>query len=332
VPLTYREYVYLVPSGTSEAAAEAVLRSQLELVRGSVTRFPAGRLVNLAVFDGSSQGRPMGPPLATLTWKDWRGDPVVAFPRRAPAPRSAPPETAVDPTSAATTVGRGPAAASDPPRAQSAKVTIGAPPASAPSAPAPSIAVRTPARASRPPGVRVAGEELIADLFEAMHDLHFVRDAVEASEFCLAITASKLPSQAGLVHLFDIDRREFVVVGTRGSAARGLLLQRNAESDPMLFSAMRKRRAVVLGDAATSEAAGLERYRAVGEPRSLIVAPVMQAGRFLGAIELINPLDGQPFTEADGNAVMYIADQLAEFVAARGVVTDPARIGAARRA
>ncbi len=48
------------------------------------------------------------------------------------------------------------------------------------------------------------------------------------------------------------------------------------------------------------------------------MAPVMLAGRFLGAIELLNPIDGEPFTESDGNAVTYIAEQFAEFVAARG--------------
>ena len=48
---------------------------------------PAGKLVNLAVFDMTFQGKPPVPPLATLTWKDWRGAPVVAFPRRRHAVR-----------------------------------------------------------------------------------------------------------------------------------------------------------------------------------------------------------------------------------------------------
>ena len=94
----------------------------------------------------------------------------------------------------------------------------------------------------------------------------------------------------------------------------------------MLSAAMGKRSAVVIADAAQSEAASIERYVALGGARSLVVAPVMLAGRFLGAIELLNPLDGQPFTEVDGNALTYIAEQFAEFVEARGVVTDPEQI------
>jgi GAF domain-containing protein len=175
---------------------------------------------------------------------------------------------------------------------------------------------------------RIHGEDLIADLFESMHDLHFARDAVDGGDFCLALAMEKLPSLAGIVQLYDIDRREFVVTNTRGEGTGKLLLQRFPESDALLAAAMRKRSAVVVADAIQSEAMTIERYVSIGGARSLIVAPVMLSGRFLGAIELLNPIDGEPFTESDGNAVTYIAEQFAEFVASRGIVTDPERISA----
>jgi GAF domain-containing protein len=175
---------------------------------------------------------------------------------------------------------------------------------------------------------RIHGEDLIADLFESMHDLHFARDTVDGGDFCLALAMAKLPSLAGIVQLYDIDRREFVVTNTRGEGTGKLLLQRFPESDALLAAAMRKRSAVVVADAVQSEATTIERYMSIGGARSLIVAPVMLAGRFLGAIELLNPIDGEPFTESDGNAVTYIAEQFAEFVASRGIVTDPERISA----
>ena len=52
----------------------------------------------------------------------------------------------------------------------------------------------------------------------------------------------------------------------------------------------------------------------------------MQAGRALGALEIINPLDGMPFTEDEGNAMTYIAEQYAEYLGSRGIVIDPKRI------
>jgi hypothetical protein len=214
-----------------------------------------------------------------------------------------------------------PAAPADPP----ALVLVEAGPIAALSALEPSA----PAPDSLPPRSRVSGEELIADLFDAMHELQFQRDAVDGGRYCLALLMDKLPCEVGLVHLYDIDRREFLVAGTRGEKANGLLLRRHPESDPMLSLAMRRRRAVVVGEPPPDDAIDLtaiERYLVAGHARSVIAAPVMQAGRFLGAIELLDPLDGRPFTESDAHAVMYIAEQFADFVAARGIVTDPDRI------
>jgi GAF domain-containing protein len=174
--------------------------------------------------------------------------------------------------------------------------------------------------------LRVPSEELIADLFESMHELHFLRDALEGGEFCLGLAMDKIPSEAGIVHLYDIDRREFLVSSARGMGASSLLLRRHAEGDAVLSAAMGKGRALVFADATLGEAGALDRYAAFGGVRSLIVAPVVLSGRFLGAIELLNPLDGQPYTEAEGNAVTYIAEQFAEFVESHGIVTDPQRI------
>ena len=223
----------------------------------------------------------------------------------APAPQTAPPA---------------PAFSSNPVPAftESQAPSFARPVASQPVPPAPVTSGR--------PSARIYGEDLIADLFESMHDLHFSRDAVEGGDFCLQLAMAKLPSLAGIVQLYDINHREFLVTNTRGEGTETLLLRRYPETDALLAAAMRKRRAVVIGNAVESEAATNERYVAIGGARSLIIAPVMQAGRFLGAIELVNPIDGEPFSESDGNAVSYIAEQLAEFVAARGVVTDPERI------
>jgi len=380
LPLTYREYVYAVPPGSSEAAAATLIQRQLDLVRSSLERMPPGKLVNLAVFDSTFQGRPPVPPLATLAWKDWRGAPVVSFPRRGtpfagsspppaasqapppPPPPTAPlpvfpPETAVYvapsqapvPDGATLQIAPHPAPLVMPPAAQAAAPLPGmvasAPPAAVveqqqqppalvanPAGPWRQRPATVPGAAPGPAPARASGEDLIGYFFESMHEVHFARDAVEGGLFCLDLALDKLPSLAGLVELYDINRREFLVTSTRGEIASSLLLCRYPEADPLLSLAMRRRRAVVIADATDSEAATMERYVVLGGARSLIVAPVMLAGRFLGAIELVNPLDGHPFTESDGNAITYMAEQFAEFVAKSGVVTDPERIATAAAA
>jgi GAF domain-containing protein len=185
---------------------------------------------------------------------------------------------------------------------------------------------RRSSRPRQPSAGRAKGDELITVLFEAMHDLHFLRDALEGGDFCLALALETLPSKAGLIHLYDIDRREFVIACTGGKSAAILLLKKHPEAEPLLSRAMRKRRAIVIPDATKDEDTGTERFRVVGGASSLIVAPVMQAGRFLGVIEIINPVDKVPFNEDEGAAMHYIAEQYAEFLSQVGVVVDPERI------
>ncbi len=419
MPLTYREYVYLVPASTSEADAERFLRTKLEALRAALAPVKTGKLVNLAAFEVAFQGKPPTPPLATLAWKDWRGDPVVGFPRRVPPPPSPAPVAPVSsvvaglapalapvpvPVSVAVAVPIvAPVAVAAPPapvavpalapvemapprksvpppppvRAPEVYVSPLAPlpvaepavpaaeppvvvasesaaPAAVAPEPAPALApepepspppapepspTQTPAeppkQAAAPetsvapaPRARLRSEDLMADLFEAMHDLHFARDALEGGEFCLALAMEKVPARVGIIHLYDIDRREFVVTTTRGAGTGKLLSRRHPESDPVLIGAMRKRRAIVFADASQSDAPSVARYADLGGIFSLIVAPVMQAGRFLGAIELVDPLDGRPFSELEGAAIFYIAEQYAELVGKLGVVVDPEAVAA----
>jgi hypothetical protein len=513
-PLTYREYSFAVPPGTTEEVAADVLKGQLRIVDSHIQGARMGKLVNLAAFDVEFTGKPPVPPLATLTWKDWKGEPVIGYPRRGGAQKlikppsgdklsAAPASTAVPssgpvppppsmpvagsprpgaPSAAAATTAAAPAApasapaeaaptapkapaapassppppaaaatpaaasaspaapsapaapaapasapatanpftspapagqnpfeptpanpfaatapmippsalpqsspaaakpaapASIPPPAPAAPASIPVPvmapvttftpgsvplaapapvpppaPASAPVAPpapasasVPPPAAAQPATTSQPPprrssvpdGMvrtpsgrfvrgRTTGDELITALFESMHDLHFLRDALDGGQFCLALATEVLPSRAALIHFFDVEKREWVVACTRGKDTAKLLTMRTPESDEPLRAAARKRRAIVTPDATVLTN---ERYQMLGGCRSLIIAPIMQAGRALGAMEIINPLDGMPFNEDEGNAMTYIAEQYAEYLGSRGIVLDNRRIQAA---
>src|SRR5262249_14922659 len=56
------------------AHALAIARANLDDMKSELASAPAGKLVQLAVFDHEWQGRPMRAPLVALTWKDWRGE------------------------------------------------------------------------------------------------------------------------------------------------------------------------------------------------------------------------------------------------------------------
>lgn len=179
---------------------------------------------------------------------------------------------------------------------------------------------------SRRSPIRTKGDELLPSLFERVHDLHFLPDAVEAGKFCIELALEKVPSRAGIVHFYDINRREFIVGAAFGRGTEALLAQRHPETEPLLSLAMKKRAPVLINDADKSDMAFLPRFERLGGAKRLLVAPAMISGRFLGAIELMNPLDGEPFSVEEKNALAYLAEQLAEYLGARGIVTDPERI------
>ena len=239
----------------------------------------------------------------------------VPEPKKTPAAVPAP--VATKPAAAA------PAAAPRPSPASGRSSSAPAPGSTKPSRAA-AVSPSTPPRSA--PQKRLSGEDLLTELFEAFNDLHFLRDSIEGAEFVLALTLEKLPSEVGLVSLFDMNKREFVVVRQTGGKER-VVGQRQPEKAAIAGSAMRKRHAVVISKADEAKAVDDDRFRAIGvEIRSLICAPVELGGRYLGLIELLNPLDGGLFNEGDGNALTYIGQQFAEFAASRGVMIDPEQL------
>jgi hypothetical protein len=93
-PLLYREVAYVVVPGLSRDAVERVLLQRFREVCAELEGKPVRKYVQLAIFDHEFDERPWSPPLATLTWKDWRGVPTIGFPafgEAAPPPSSLPP-------------------------------------------------------------------------------------------------------------------------------------------------------------------------------------------------------------------------------------------------
>jgi hypothetical protein len=176
---------------------------------------------------------------------------------------------------------------------------------------------------------RLSGDDLLGDLFESMHDIHFQPGILEGAHFVLWLAVDKMPCKVAVCHLFDINRREFVVAHALGSSRQALLLKRAPEREPLINQVMRQRRARILtaGDPMLSG----ERWGLIDQPiHSVVVAPVSLGGRFMGLLELINPVDGGQFAESDGYALAYMGEQFAEFLGQRGLMIDPDAVNAFR--
>jgi GAF domain-containing protein len=173
------------------------------------------------------------------------------------------------------------------------------------------------------PRRRKPGEDLIGELFEAMHDLHFVTDIVSGAQFVLSILEHMLPSEGVIVHVFDINTRHFVVLRAAGPNAHKTLLHRTPDKEALFVDAMRRTRCLRFDDAQGSAHFEAGRWVQLGvSPKSALCGPVQQGGRYLGLIELANPLGGGRYHDSEANALDYICEQFADFVAARPIVVD----------
>jgi GAF domain-containing protein len=373
-PITYREEAYVVAAGTQRNAVEALLRERLGVVQTELSSGPPGKLVQLAIFDHSFSDKPVRPPLGTLAWKDWRGDPVLGFPafgdsapplssrippaptarpaehvngaRRseppttsllsAPAPAPAPAAAAAQVPTAAPADAQATSVAAPPAEAQASSVaapsaeaqasSVAAPPTEAHATPAPATASSpSGTRASRPRLIvprRRAGEDLISELFEIMHELHFARDIATGAEFVAGVLSDVIPSDVLLIQVFDINTRKFVVVRARGVGSDKALLHSTPDNDPKIVEIMRR------DQVRAFRPNGEDNFKAgrwgyiQDEISEVLVGPVRQGGRYLGLIELANPLGGDPFHQTEINALDYICSQFADFVASRPIVLD----------
>ena len=181
-------------------------------------------------------------------------------------------------------------------------------------------------RASRPRLAAVrrrAGEDLIGELFETMHDLHFMQSVADGAEFMLAAVESIVPCEGVLIHVFDINTQQFVVVRAKGPGTMQVLLHRTPDGEPFFNAIMRRPGSVAIHDVEKDPRVLGPRWDALGvTPRRALCGPVRQGGRYLGLLEVANPLGDAPFHQTEQNAIDYVCEQFAEFLANRPIVVD----------
>ncbi len=203
--------------------------------------------------------------------------------------------------------------------------------AAAPRAPTPGFGVPRPATSSQGPvdSARVSKrpDDLMSDVFESMHDVHFMRDSLDGADFVLELLREKIPTKLAIVHFFDINTQEFVAVKARAPHADGMLGTRTKEG--IALDAVKTGKPVFLADARGDARWDRVRYKNAGHeaPRQVVVVPVRHGGRYLGALEVSDHVDGQAFSETELHALSYVGEQFAEFLNERGVQLQAADTG-----
>jgi hypothetical protein len=153
-----------------------------------------------------------------------------------------------------------------------------------------------------------------------------LHDALQAARHGLVVLGDALPCRASVVHFFDASCREFIVAVARGEQHKDMLLKRHKMSDPLLRVARAHGGPFYWNDLSGASLRAIGRYVALGSVTRVLVCPVIVGARWLGAIELVDPLDGDPFDSVAETAVAYVAGQLEEFLTSHGVIVEVAAI------
>jgi hypothetical protein len=164
----------------------------------------------------------------------------------------------------------------------------------------------------------LAGEELIGALFERIHELSYCPDVPAAAQYVLALLEEYIPCAGALVHLFDLDTRQFVLVRALGPHASALLASRSSGAGSPLEDALRRQQSVRVPGARQSLWARLG-----ADVKQELCSPVQQGGRHLGAIEIGRGPDQGGFSDAELAALDYVCEQFAEYLAERPLDLDP---------
>jgi hypothetical protein len=131
--------------------------------------------------------------------------------------------------------------------------------------------------------------------------------AVEAASVCLAASVRAIGCRAAMAHLWDPREETFVIAYALGPNAGVLLNARHGREDPILSQSFRKRVPRVINHTSRPT---LARHSALGGAWSILVAPVLDGERPLGAIELVDPLDGSCFDDRHIAAASFATERL----------------------
>lgn len=301
-PLTYCERAYALPKGTPDEEARRLVLEVFDEMRSAFSGEGQHLFLSLAVFDHAFDAKPRRRPIVTLAWKNWKGEePEIHFPlSEARAQREAEKAAGMKPSPSSSSTASMPAV-----RPSSISGSM------------PALASTT--KTNPPPSAkRLQGKDLERSLDEGSAALSSSKNALEGADFILQLLGEKFPCELAMVSVYETKAREFVAVRVSGMWTHALSA-RASEFTPIVRAAFISGDALVVAQAASdSRVRGDERWKALGFwPKSLVCVPLQEEGRALGLLELINPMDGDPFTEDEGKAFTRLGKKLAAFLAAQ---------------
>jgi hypothetical protein len=154
-------------------------------------------------------------------------------------------------------------------------------------------------------------------------------DALTAGRLCIEVIEELVPCRAIFLHMFDHRRNDYVLVDFSGSEGEMALLTRSDGKDPLLAVMLPLLSITAPGantfvceDDGEVDFQAANRFALIGGAKRVMLAPVRVGGRTYGVIELVDPMNGEPFEHLHERAVAVATTRYAEFLRTHGAVLD----------
>ena len=339
--IVYRERLIKVAPDITKDKATELIANCFETLRREIGKISGDRQINLALYDHEFTGKPEGLALAAISWQEWKNpEPTIVYPKeeaaRQPSPSSqgfeyaptnpqhvsAVPQPQAEPT--------GPPPAAKPAPAPSTAAPSSAPPIAPVPYKAPdrfSVDVQdvqlepVPQAAPKQAAPKQAVEEFDADrvlseVFEELQDMFLMQTQDDCAEFVMDLAMKKIPVEGGTIFLADINTRDMLFAAVRGPSAANLKGRVLDMRKGIVGFTAREGAAIAISDV-SKDPRFCSDFDQTGDfkTKSVLCAPIQYEGRTFGAIELLNKIGNDMFSQGEINVITYLASQLAEFIA-----------------
>ncbi len=156
--------------------------------------------------------------------------------------------------------------------------------------------------------------DFLEEIFERTEDVYEQANKEQAMYFMLDLALNKIGADAGSVILADINKHDLYFGAARGPKADQVMSFRFKMGQGLVGYCAEEGVGLAVSDVTQDPRFYSRVSDKIGYPtRSILCVPMQSDGQTFGALELINRIENDFFTERDLNVANFIANQMAQY-------------------
>jgi putative methionine-R-sulfoxide reductase with GAF domain len=156
--------------------------------------------------------------------------------------------------------------------------------------------------------------DFLEEIFEKTEDVYEQANKEQAMYFMLDLALNKIGADAGSIILADINKYDLYFGAARGPKADQVMSFRFKMGQGLVGYCAEEGVGLAVSDVTQDPRFYSRVSDKIGYPtRSILCVPMQSDGQTFGALELINRIENDFFTERDLNVANFIANQMAQY-------------------